>query len=103
MLIVVSFIIGAIFLVAMLQQAVANGRRGITGRGKRLHPNQYDPLGLKQAYVAAEDAALAAGKSRREATAAGRAAQEARRKFVQQYPPPPTKSQIRRLRRRLRG
>lgn len=103
MLAVLSFIIGAILVVAMLQQDVANGRRGITSRGKRLHPNQYDPLGLNRAYVAAEDAALAAGKSRRKAAAAGRAAEEARRRFVQQYPPPPTKSQMRRLRRRLRG
>ena len=83
MLAVVSFIIGAIFVVGSVLKAVADGRRGITSRGKHLHPNQYDRLGLNRAYVAAEDAALAAGKSRREAAKAGRAAEEGRRKFVQ--------------------
>lgn len=46
MLAVVSFIIGAIFVVGSVLKAVADGRRGITSRGKHLHPNQYDRLGL---------------------------------------------------------
>jgi hypothetical protein len=93
---VVATVILVLLVVAMFRQAVHNGRRGITTRGKQLHPNQYDPLGLNQAYVAAEEAALAAGKSRRQAAAAGRAAKKARRQYVQQHPPPPTKSQMRR-------
>ena len=103
MLAVLAFIFGAIFVVAMLAQAADNGRCGITSRGKILHPNQYDPLGTNRAYVAAYDAALAVGQSRRKARAAGRAAEEARRQYVQKHLPPPTQTQMRRMRRRARG
>ena len=64
-LLAVAILAGAVVVIVMgakdiKERYMHDFRRGISTKGGRLHPNQYDRTGEFRAYVAAEEAALAA-------------------------------------------
>ena len=67
---------------------------GSRHEGKVLHPNQYDPLGTNRAYVAAYDAALAAGQSATQGQNRRPRRRGSAPSNTSRRPPPPTQSQI---------